>query len=529
VGIKKLHILIIRSFVGPFIATFFVSLFLFLLQFLWKYIGDLIGKGLEWYVIMEFIGYSAIHLIPMALPLAVLLSSIMTFGSLGEHYELVAMKSAGLSLVKIFVPMYFIILSIGGFAFYASNILIPKANLSWGALLYDVSNKKPAFNIKEGVFFKDIDGYAIKIGKKGKDNKTIEDILIYINTSGKGNNHIVVAKSGTMQLTPDEKYLVLTLQDGIRYQEMTDNPTYYKNFQHNVMRFKTQDISIDLSDLKFKRTKKDLFKDDYRMMNVSELDQKIDSLRKLILERQQLTYQFLIPYFHFPADSGTQYRIDSSKLKLKYYQTLGSFRELNNALNETYSTQKDRRTGLKVDLSKEPNIGNTPKIRYDSNPLPKANSKTDYKPEILESAREYARNILTIVESSNKDVLSQRETQLKYEVEWHKKYTLAISCLLLFFIGAPMGAIIRRGGFGWPMVVSVILFILYFSINLIGEKLARGEILPAYISVWMSTIILLPFALLLTYKANIDAKLFEAGSLGKWFNKLPFFKKKTGN
>lgn len=153
-GIKKLHLLILRSFIGPFVATFFVSLFLFLLQFLWKYIGDLIGKGLEWYVILEFIGYSAIHLIPMALPLAVLLSSIMTFGSLGEHYELVAIKSAGVSLLRIFMPMYAAILTIAIFAFYASNILIPKANLSWGALLYDVSNKKPAFNIREGVFLK---------------------------------------------------------------------------------------------------------------------------------------------------------------------------------------------------------------------------------------------------------------------------------------------------------------------------------------------------------------------------------------
>ena len=165
-GIKKLHLLVIKAFIGPFIATFFVSLFLFLLQFLWKYIGDLIGKGLEWYVIVEFIGYSAIHLIPMALPLAVLLSSIMAFGALGENYELVAIKSAGISLLRIFVPMYVTIMLIALFAFYSANILIPKANLSWGALLYDVMNKKPAFNIREGIFFKDIDGYSIKIGKK---------------------------------------------------------------------------------------------------------------------------------------------------------------------------------------------------------------------------------------------------------------------------------------------------------------------------------------------------------------------------
>jgi len=524
VGVKKLHLLILRSFIGPFIATFFVSLFLFLLQFLWKYIGDLIGKGLEWYVILEFIGYSAIHLIPMALPLAVLLSSIMTFGSLGEHYELVAIKSAGVSLLRIFMPMYAVILAIAIFAFYASNILIPKANLSWGALLYDVSNKKPAFNIREGVFFKDIDGYAIKVGKKLKDGKTIQEILIYINNTGKGNNNIVVAKSGYMAMTADEKYLVLSLKDGIRYQEMTDNPTYYKDFQHNVMRFKTQDLAIDLSDLQFKRTKKDLFKDDYRMMNVEELQQKIDSLRKIIAERRLLTYQFLTPYFHFAVDTSKQYQFDSAKLSMKYYQTLGNFKELNNSMNETYVVEKNknlRRVKLPLDTSNAPTSNETvpPSL------IPKGVNKTDYKPEILETSRQFARNILTIIESSNKDVINQRETQLKYEVEWHKKYSLAISCILLFFIGAPMGAIIRRGGFGWPMVVSVILFILYFSINLIGEKLARGEILPAYISVWMSTLILLPFALLLTYKANADAKLFEKGMTFKWIKTLPFLKK----
>jgi lipopolysaccharide export system permease protein len=521
-GIKKLHILILRSFIGPFIATFFVSLFLFLLQFLWKYIGDLIGKGLEWYVILEFIGYSAIHLIPMALPLAVLLSSIMTFGSLGENYELVSIKSAGISLIRIFIPMYIAILAIAGFAFYASNILIPKANLSWGALLYDVSNKRPALSIKEGVFFKDIDGYAIKIGKKLDDNKTIQNILIYVKGSSRGNNNIILAKSGTMEMTPDEKYLVLTLRDGIKYQEMTDNPTYYKSFQHNVMQFKTQDIAIDLSDLQFKRTQKDLFKEDYRMMNVNELEIKIDSLKRLILERQKLTYQFLLPYFHFTIDTSKKYNFDSAKLKKKFYTTLGNFRELSNSMNETYQASEVKTSGVRIQL-KDSTI-ETPVTTSTAQKIDLAvpSKKKDYRPEILESSRQFARNISSVVETNHKDILMQHENQLKYEVEWHKKYTLAISCILLFFIGAPMGAIIRKGGFGWPMVVSVILFIFYFSINLIGEKLARGEVLPAYISVWLSTLILLPFAIVLTYKANADAKLFEKGMNWNWLKKLPF-------
>ncbi|MCC6722767.1 MAG: LptF/LptG family permease [Bacteroidia bacterium] len=514
--LKKLHILIFKTFAGPFIVTFFVSLFLFLLQFLWKYIGDLIGKGLEWYVILEFVGYSAIHLIPLALPLAVLLSSIMAFGNLGENYELVAMKSAGISLIKIFVPMYVIILSIAAFAFYSSNILIPKANLSWGALLYDVSNKKPAFNIKEGVFFRDIQGYAIKIGKKNADNKTIEDILIYINNSGRGNNNIVLAKSGIMQLSNDEKFLSLKLYDGIKYQEMTENTDYYSNFQHNIMQFKSQEISIDLTDLQFKRTRKELFKDDYRMMNVNELKAKIDSLRKIIDARNSLTYDYILPYFHTHLDSSKKYVFDKKLLKLKYHQTLGNFKELRDQFEKTYMAEDVYSASKHSNLTNGLSETIIEKRKSDS----KTDSSKNYKPEILENSKFFARNILSIIETSYKDVLSQRENQLKYEVEFNKKFSLAVSCILLFFIGAPMGAIIRRGGFGWPMVISVILFILYFSINLIGEKLARGEVVPAYISIWLSTLIILPFSVFLTYKANKDDKIFEKGVSIKWFDKL---------
>ncbi len=525
-GIKKIHSLIFRSFIGPFIATFFVSLFLFLLQFLWKYIGDLIGKGLEWYVILEFIFYSAIHLIPMALPLAVLLSSIMTFGSLGENYELVSIKSAGISLIRIFIPMYIAILAIAGFAFYASNILIPKANLSWGALLYDVSNKRPAFNIKEGVFFKDIDGYSIRIGKKMEDGKTIKNILIYIKGAGRGNNNIILAKSGTMQMTPDEKYLVLTLTDGIKYQEMTDNPNYYKTFQHNVMKFKTQEIAIDLSDLQFKRTQKELFKDDFRMLNVKELADKIDSLKRLVSERKTQNYQFILPYFHFNIDTAKDYAFDSALSQKKFYQTLGNFIELKNTMDESYQTNDGNVSNRKFRMNDSALYAQ----RGSTNAKPpeiRPGEKSIYMPEILENARQFARNISSIVESSHNDISNQHEAQIKYQIEWHKKFTLSISCILLFFIGAPMGAIIRRGGFGWPMVVSVVLFIFYFSINLIGEKLARGEVLPVAFSVWLSTLILLPFAAILTYKANADAKLFEKGIHVKWLSKLiqVFFKK----
>ena len=242
------------------------------MQTIWKYLEDLVGKGLEISVILEFIFYFAIHLIPMALPLAILLSSIMVFGNLAERYELVAIKSAGVSLLKAMRPMFIISFLMAVGAFYTANNLIPKANLSWGALLYDVTQKKPAMNIIANVFFKDIEGYAIRVGKKYEDNQTIEDIIIYVDDrNNSGNNNILIAKMGKMTISDDKQFMTLYLEDGRRYEEMVNDPKYVNTMQHNTMEFSSYNLTIDLSELAFNRTDKERFSEDHRMMNLTQL------------------------------------------------------------------------------------------------------------------------------------------------------------------------------------------------------------------------------------------------------------------
>ncbi len=488
--IKKLHWLFVKSFVGPFIGTFFISLFLLLMQTIWKYLEDLVGKGLELSVILEFIFYFAIHLIPMALPLAILLSSIMVFGNLAERYELVAIKSAGVSLLKAMRPMFVIsiLMSIG--AFYTANNLIPKANLSWGALLYDVMQKKPAMNIVDNVFFKDIEGYAIRVGKKHEDNQTIEDIIIYVDERKfNGNNNILIAKRGKMTVSEDKQFMTLYLEDGRRYQELVNDPKYRDTKPHNTMEFDSYNLTIDLSELAFNRTDKERFSEDHRMMDVEQLGIRIDSLAEYISSRKDKLYQYIEPYFFVASDT----------------------------LQLSDSSVQDRVDEL---LARAESLKKNEKVQEISIPeskIKKARTKampvTEEKPlnEVtVERAIQNANNVKRISTNNVDDSAAQRELRAKYLVEWHRKYTLAISCILLFFIGAPLGAIIKKGGFGLPLVVSLLLFILYYVMGIFGEKLVKQGAIQPILGMWLGLIVFFPLAIFLTYKASRDSQLFDA-------------------
>lgn len=511
---KKLHLLLLRSFIGPFIATFFISLFLFLMQFLWKYIGDLVGKGLEWYIIAEFIFYSAIHLIPLALPLAILLSSIMTFGNLGERYELAAIKSAGVSLLKAMRPMILLMLFMALFTFYTTNIIIPKANLSWGALLYDVTHKKPALNIQDGIFYRELEGYSIRVGKKLSDNQSVEDILIYEDDLNKTSKTIIMAEKGKMQFTPDQRFLLLELSNGRRYEEMTDNPSYHRTFPHNVMEFKHQELAINLEELQFKRTRKELFKEDYRMLNVKELSDKTDSLNKQIDDKYTYLSNYLSPYLHFPKDSTRQYAFSEEQLKSEYINLIGSYVRL----EKTDPSREVAEEAVKelTETPEEISISTTSDF-----PEPEwAGDEEQIRKDVLASAANSARNIQRVLNSANQEIKMIYDLKMKYTAEWHKKFSLAVSCIILFFIGAPLGAIIRKGGFGLPLVISILLFIVYYIINVVGEKLVKEGHLNTITGMWMSSVILFPLAAFLTYKASTDSKLFDGDAYLRLFRKL---------
>lgn len=479
------------------------------MQTIWKYLEDLVGKGLEIAIIFEFIFYFAIHLIPLALPLAILLSSIMVFGNMAERYELVAIKSAGVSLLRAMIPVFIISIGLAITAFYTANKLIPKANLSWGALLYDVTQKKPAMNIADNVFFKDIDGYAIRVGKKHDDNQTIEDIIIYVDDRRHvGNNNILVAKKGKMTIDDDKQFMTLFLENGKRYQEMVDDPKYNTTMPHNIMQFKTYNLTIDLSELALNRTDKERFSEDHRMLNINELDIRIDSLDRYIEKKKTSLMRYVEPYFYSRVDSVAIPDINVTKR----FNYLLSLKDNNNQIAK-------RDTDAIAPLKAARMFRNKDEI------VSKVDAETIKlsKEKVIDRAVQNANNVKRISYNNIDDTDSQFELRAKYLVEWHRKYTLAISCILLFFIGAPLGAIIKKGGFGMPLVISLLLFIVYYVLNVFGEKMVKEGQLGSVTGMWLSTFILFPLAIFLTYKASTDSKLFDVD----FYNRIiRYFKKK---
>ena len=422
---KTLYKFILKSYIGPFVMTFFIAMFVFFMMFIFKYIDDFVGKGLGAGILSELFFYFSLTTIPMALPLAILLSSLMTFGNLGEHFELTAMKSSGLSLQKIMTPLIVTTFCISLAAFYFSNSILPYTNLKAGALLYDVRQSKPALMFKDGIFNNSLDGFSIRIGKKDKDGNTLRDILIYDHRAMQGNNIVLSAKSGTMKETPDKNFLVVTLQNGVSYKDINDEP---KDAQTRPLvrdKFEERILHFDLSEFKMSRTNEELFKNNYQMLNLSQLNEAVDSLNI----------------------KGTKRKESFNKqMKMSYYS---------------------KSAALLVALDSNPkSIPDT--VSFSK--LSKAQQLA-----IIENAANTARSAKAYSESILNEVELEEYSKLKYQIEWHRKFTLSIACIVLFFIGAPLGSIIRKGGLGMPVVISVIFFIIFhiLSINFHNKRCFR--------------------------------------------------------
>lgn len=439
------------------------------MQFLWKYIDDLVGKGLEWYIIAKLLFYASATLVPLALPLAILLSSIMTFGNLAENYELVALKSSGLSLQRIMFPLVITSALISATAFYFSNNVLPYANLKMGSLLYDVRESKPALNIREGIFYNGIEDYSIRVGKKEKEGNMLKNILIYDHTERLGNNKVIIAESGKMEISADKQYLLLTLYNGYGYDDvMRDSEGAFFPFFRN--QFKEQLIRFDLSGFKLTRTNEELFKNNYQMLNIKQLRTAIDSLEiKGINRKEELT----------------------NHLTNNYYSRSSNFLRTQDSLKVHSS-----------DINYLSTLEKSEKIR------------------ILETATNITRSAKTHLELSINEINTNNEIISRHKIEWHKKFTLSFACFVLFFIGAPLGAIIRKGGIGMPGVVSVVFFILFHVLSITGEKFAKEGVLPPYQGMWMASVILLPVGIFLTYKATVDSVLFDVNAYIAPFKKL---------
>lgn len=468
---RKINTLILKSYGGPLLVTFFISLFILLMQFMWVYIDDLVGKGLEWYIIGELLFWASFTFVPLALPLAILLSSLMTFGNLGEHYELVAMKSAGISLRSIMKPLIILSIFISVFAFYFSNNVLPVANLKFKSLLYDIRKKKLAVNIKEGIFYNDMDDFVIRVGKKGKDGNHIYRVMIYNHTDGKGNTDVTVADSGLMESTPDGRYLLFTLYNGYNYQDKVGQKDSKKLNPFQRTYFREQQRKFDLSEFALNRTNEDLFKNNYQMLNISQLDYFIDSIDVMLKDRR---------------------------------------------LNLAQSYPKNYQVYLNIDSNYVP--GTDTSLILD--PALFMKFPTDTLIRITSQALASARNIKKTLEYHTQSFKTNEELLTKHKIVWHRKFTLSFACLVLFFIGAPLGAIIRKGGLGLPTVISILFFIMYHIISMIGEKSALKGAMQVASGMWLSSVILLPLGFFLTMKATTDSPLMDMDVWNKAIKRL---------
>ncbi len=445
-------------------------MFILLMLFLFKYIDDLIGKGFEWYVILELLVYASATNVAMALPLAILLSSIMTFGSLGENYELVAIKSAGISLQKAMMPLIIVVGMLSLAAFLFSDYWLPKANLKMGSLLYDVRNQKAAFLINEGIFNTSIPGYAIRVQKKDPD-QTLHDVLIYERNTSSGNINVLMAQEGHMFTTDDDQLLVLKLKNGKRYEETPGSAGTY-NPRQRFMRteFKETEQRFDLSGFQMKRTDEELFKSNYAMMNIRQLKFYLDSFNVKGDSNLRSAYTDL-------AQIAKVYRLDTINKKSPV-KPMKAYKDV-------------------LDL------------------IPK-----DRKVQSLQTAKDQIRSVKDVL---NRKQLFEMDNEVRlrgFLIELNRKFTMAVSCLVLFFIGAPLGAIIRKGGLGLPVVMSVLFFLIYHIISTIGEKSVKEGSLSPFLGMWVAIICLSPLGIFLTYKATVDSVLFDLDIYKRWFKRV---------
>ena len=454
-NMKKLHKLVIKAFLGPLVVTFFITMIVLLMQFLWKYVDDLIGKGLELTILLKFLYYTTLTLVPMGLPITVLLASLMTFGNMGERDELVAAKASGISLQKLMRPLFVFTIGIAGVAFLFSNNVFPYAFLRYRTLLHDIQMKKPALNINEGEYYKAIDGYVIRIDRKERDGQTIHGVMIYDHTENIGNVRLTIARSGLMQTTADGKFLQFTLFDGWSYAEDVQDFQNRHRRPFSRIRFEEQVIRFDLSTFEMGQTDMSLFKNHEKAKRLSELRQRIDTLA--------------IQY-----NSRVSEVTNAILSRLHYYRT------------------------FYADTLVAKNV-NTSKLSRDSLPG-----------HIFELAASQVSSVVSDIRFYAQD-LQNRERFIKdFKLEWHRKFTYSFACILLFLIGAPLGAIVRRGGLGLPVVMGVLIFVAYFATSIIGERTALTTDLLMWRGAWLSSVIFLPIGIFLMMKATSDAAFLDA-------------------
>ncbi len=460
IGVKTLDFYMLKSFLGPFVAVFAIVTFILMMQFLWLYIDELVGKGLSFKIIVQFLMWGSATLIPYALPLATLLASIMTMGNLGENSELLSMKAAGISLPRIIQPLSYVAVVIVIAAFFASNNLIPVAYNKIYTLREDITNTKEEIKIPVGIFYDGIEGFSIKIGSRD-DNMLMHQIMIYNHTKEAGNSDLTVADSGRISITPDKKGLLITLYNGINYKENNQRTYQDTSLQMQRIKFSFQQLAIPLENYAFNQSKEGRYSGEVMAKNLSQLSKDKDSLT-------------------IANDSSLNYHTQ----RAMHADYIGHRDQLDTARNKGYkrSFKSDelyhwKSQGDKVNaLQSVYGALNTEMV-----------SHSFYSAQIYQTAYPLRRTI----------------------IERYRKFTLSLACLIFFFIGAPIGAIVRKGGLGTPAIISILFFVLYWVVDISGKKLANDGAISPFLGAFISTLVLAPLAAYLTWKCTQDNVTFD--------------------
>ncbi len=463
--LKTIHRLVLKAYFGPLLLTFFIVTFVLMMNFVWRYIDELVGKGLDAGVIIELICYATINMIPIGMPLAMLLAAIMTMGNMGENYELLAMKSSGMSLMRIMKPLIIVVglISIG--SFFVVNNLVPYANKKMTSIIYDIRRQKQVLEFQDGLFFNGIDDMSIRVGHQDPVSGLLYDVLIYDNRTANGNMTTTTAETGYIRLSDDKKYLLVTLYNGDNYQQTRNNQWYTRNeLRHDT--FDVQNAKIAMDGFDFQRSDNSGAIGGSQTKNIVELQRDIDSLDVTVSTTTAKSYEPLLKDNIFTRD-------------IQVLQLPDSLRKDKTGYRDAYL--------------------------LDSIPTMTVRQKND----LWNSARAIAlnsRNSFSFDETAAKEALNQL---YRSKNDWHRKLSLPVSVLIFFLIGAPLGAIIRKGGLGTPIVISVIFFVVYYIISLSGEKMAKEGAWSSMLGMWISSIVLTPIAAYLLVKATNDSQLLD--------------------
>ena len=478
---KKLDKFVIKSFIGPLILTFFIVLIILLLQFLWMYVDELAGKGLNFTIMAELLFQFSLSFVPTALPLAILLASLMTFGNMGEFSELTAIKSSGIPLTRVMMPLIVIIVLLVGVSFLFSNYILPYSNHQARSLLWDIKRKRPDINLQAGTFNSDIDGFSIKITSKDPATNRLDKLIIYDHRNKRVNPPVTIADSGYIKVTPDESGMIMQLFNGHTFTELEEKNAIASEKQYPSRKdfFSEQTIVLSLSGFDLERTGGEMFRNTSWSMGMAMLSHFIDSLTLNYINRQNTQFKEFLqtklyierriaPAYNMNSE-GTSQSADSLNFNLyAYYDTLPVGQKME-VLTRSIETMKDANNFL---------AGKTETMKI---------------------------NLRSIG---------------KYEVDWHKKLTIPFACLVFFLIGAPLGAIIRKGGLGTPAVISIFFFVVWYVISLSGEKLVEEGLMGSIAGMWASSFILLPVGLFLTYKASNDSVILNIDTYLAFFRKI---------